>query len=203
MAPRTTEDQWNETHENIMREAQRLFATKGFNGASMNDIVNASGVSKGAIYNHFQSKEQLFMTLLDLETERGFGQLETLMSAGHSILDKLIAAIKYTFSTSVACPKEMCMMQIEFMMTASRIKTINPSLLKRYQTIHSFFVNLINEAKQSGEIREDVDSENLVTLVYAMLDGLAFQHATIGIQYDPEYLEKVLLELIIGNIKAK
>jgi AcrR family transcriptional regulator len=202
MAPRTTQDQWNETHETIMREAKRLFATKGYNGTSMNDIVRASGVSKGAIYNHFDSKENLFMTLLDLETEQGFNQLETLMGAGSSVLDRLITAIKYTFSTSVACPREVCMMQIEFMMTASRIEDINPSLQKRYQSIHGFFVSLLDEAKKKGEIRSNVDSNGIVTLVYAMLDGLAFQHATLGIQYDTEHLESVLMELILKSIRA-
>ena len=169
MAPRTTENQWNETHETIMREAQRLFATKGYNGTSMNDIVKASQVSKGAIYNHFESKEQLFLTMLDLETEQGFSQLDNMMPSGGSNLDKIMAAIKFTFSTSVACPREMCMMQMEFMMTASRIQELRPSLLKRYEKIHGFFVDLVEEAKKSGEIRHDVDSDGLVTLVYAVL----------------------------------
>ena len=202
MAPRTTEEQWNETHDIIMREAQRLFATKGFNGTSINDIVKASGVSKGAIYNHFESKEQLFMTLLDNETSVGFEQLELMLDNSQSKLERLIAAIKYTFSNSVACPREVCMMQIEFMMTASRIDTINPVLLKRYNLIHNYFADLLEESKKDGEIRHDVDSDGLVTLVYAMLDGLAFQHATLGLQYDPEHLEKVLMELIIKDIKA-
>jgi len=202
MAPRTTEDQWNETHQTIIRVATQLFATKGYNGTSMNDIVKESGVSKGAIYNHFESKEQLFNALLDLETEAGMNQVIALINGSQNTIEKLKNALKYTYSTSVACPREVCMMQIEFMVTASRIDTISPTLLKRYQTIHKFFVDLIEEGKQKGEIRGDVDAEGLVTLVYAALDGLAFQHATLGIQYDPDHLEQVLLELILKDIAA-
>ena len=80
MAPRITEDKWNETHRTIMRVAQQLFATKGFNGTSMNDIVKESGVSKGAIYNHFESKEFLFLTLLDAQTAIGLEQAGQLFS---------------------------------------------------------------------------------------------------------------------------
>ena len=202
MAPRTTEDQWNETHQTIMQVAQQLFATKGYNGTSMNDIVKESGVSKGAIYNHFESKEKLFIALLDLETELGLDNVVSLMNGSTDSIERLKNAIKYTFSTSVACPREVCMMQIEFMITASRIDTIKPALINRYNLIHKFFVDIIEEGKRNGDIRQDVDSEGLVSLVYATLDGLAFQHATLGIQYDPQHLETVLMELILKDIAA-
>jgi AcrR family transcriptional regulator len=202
MAPRTTEDQWNETHQTIMNTAQQLFATKGYNGTSMNDIVTESGVSKGAIYNHFESKERLFMTLLEIQTEVGLEQITALFSDDDNTIDKLRKIFQATFGSSVACTRNVCMMQTEFMVTASRIEVLGPDLQRRYHMIHQFVVDIIEEGKKLGEIKQDIDSESLVTLVFATLDGLGFQYATLGINFDVDRLEKLLMEMVFRDIEA-
>ena len=202
MAPRTTEDKWNETHQTIMNTAQQLFATKGYNGTSMNDIVKASGASKGAIYNHFESKEQLFMALLNIQTELGLGQIEAKFSKEDASIDKLKKIFKMTFSSSVNCTREMCMMQTEFMVTASRIESLGPSLQKRYNMIHQFVVDIIEEGKKHGEIKQDIDSAGMVTLAFATLDGLGFQYATLGMRFDADRLETLLMEMVFREIQA-
>jgi AcrR family transcriptional regulator len=183
-----------------MNTAQQLFATKGYNGTSMNDIVNESGVSKGAIYNHFESKELLFMNLLDIQTEVGLEQVAALFSDGDTTIDKLKKIFKATFGSSVACTRDVCMMQTEFMVTASRIESLGPDLQKRYHTIHRFVVDIIEEGKKLREIKQDIDSESLVTLIFATLDGLGFQYATLGVNFDVDRLEKLLMEMVFREI---
>ena len=56
--------------QQIMDGARKVFLEHGFDGASMNDIVRATGVSKGTIYAYFPSKERLFETLI-FEDRRG------------------------------------------------------------------------------------------------------------------------------------
>jgi len=53
------------TRERILEAAERLFAEKGFHETAMDEIVRASKVSKGGVYFHFPSKEELFFALLD------------------------------------------------------------------------------------------------------------------------------------------
>jgi AcrR family transcriptional regulator len=50
--------------ERLLRCAERLFAERGFNAVSIRDIAQATGLSHGAIYHHFTSKEDLFLNLL-------------------------------------------------------------------------------------------------------------------------------------------
>lgn len=202
MAPRITEERWNETHQQILRTAERLFATKGFNGTSMNDIVKESGVSKGAIYNHFESKERLFLTLLDEQTAMGLEQAGILFSESDTYTNKIVKLINMTFASSVNCPRELCMMQIEFMVTASRLESIEADMQKRYVAVFDFIVKIVEEGKKVGEFKQDLDSKSLVTLIYATLDGLGYQHATLGLPFDAERLEKQLVELVITGIKA-
>ena len=51
-------------HDAILRHARRMFTTLGFSGTSMNELADAADVSKATIYNHFDSKECLFETVL-------------------------------------------------------------------------------------------------------------------------------------------
>ncbi|MDD2923453.1 MAG: TetR/AcrR family transcriptional regulator, partial [Anaerolineales bacterium] len=54
-----------ETKSNIIASAIKLFSTHGYNTASVDDICKDAGVSKGAFYHHFKSKQALFLALLD------------------------------------------------------------------------------------------------------------------------------------------
>ncbi|TRO53417.1 TetR/AcrR family transcriptional regulator [Candidatus Bathyarchaeota archaeon] len=201
MTPRITEDKWNETHQTILNTAQQLFAVKGYNGTSMNDIVKESGVSKGAIYNHFESKERLFLSLMEVQTQVGFSQLEATFSDDDTSVDKLKKILAVTFSGSVSCPRELCMMQTEFMVSASRIESIVPELQKRYRMIRDFMVAIIEDGKRRGEIKEELDSESIVTLVFATLDGLGFQYSTLGIAFDTDRLLAQLMEMVLREIQ--
>lgn len=49
----------------ILAGARRLFATRGFEQASIDDIAEAAGVAKGAVYHHFASKEAVFLKVLE------------------------------------------------------------------------------------------------------------------------------------------
>lgn len=202
MSPRITEEQWNITHQTIMTTATQLFATQGYNGTSMNDIVKESGVSKGAIYNHFESKEKLFLELLEQQTDVGMHQLDDLLSKTESSVEKIIQIMTITFMNSVSCPRELCMMQTEFMVTASRIESIVPDLQKRYTMIRDYIVALVEEGKQRGEIKGSLDAEALVTLIFATMDGLGFQYSTLGIQFDPDRLLRQLQEMVLRTIQV-
>ena len=57
--------QREETRRKILRSAAQVFAAKGFHSAVVDDIVKASGTSKGAVYFYFESKEQIFLSLVE------------------------------------------------------------------------------------------------------------------------------------------
>ncbi|MBC7246993.1 MAG: TetR/AcrR family transcriptional regulator [Actinobacteria bacterium] len=54
-----------EREQQILREAARIFATKGYHAASVTEIVESSGVARGTFYNYFDSKEDVFLKLVN------------------------------------------------------------------------------------------------------------------------------------------
>ena len=59
-----------ETEQKIIEKALELFTSKGYESTSVQDIIDATGLSKGAIYHHFDSKESILLTVY----ERIFGK---------------------------------------------------------------------------------------------------------------------------------
>ena len=202
MSPRTTEERWQETHNRIMDSAERLFATKGFNGTSMNDIVKESGFSKGAIYGHFESKERLFLSLWERQTVLGIGQLRQMFSTDDTAVDKLLRVAEMNLSSSCDCPPEMGRMWLEFMVAASRMKSLEPDMQKRYETIHRFIVEMFEEGIENGEFKADTDVQSLTSLLFATIDGLGLHYATLGIEFDTKRLQDTLMKVVLEGILA-
>jgi AcrR family transcriptional regulator len=185
-----------------MDSAERLFSTKGFNGTSMNDIVRESGFSKGAIYGHFESKERLFLSLWERMTVVGIGQARQMFSQDETAVDKLLKVAEMTMASSCDCPPEVGRMQLEFMVAASRMESLEPDMQKRYETIHTFIREIFEEGVENGEFKEDLDTESLTSILFAALDGLGVHYATLGIEFDAKRLQDTLMKVVLEGILA-
>jgi AcrR family transcriptional regulator len=64
-----------ERREDILRAATAVFAERGYNGASVDDVATAAGISKALIYEHFPSKKDLHASLVERETTELFARL--------------------------------------------------------------------------------------------------------------------------------
>lgn len=83
--------------DQILDGAKRVFSTQGFDGASMNDITKAAGVSKGTIYVYFNSKDDLFAALIRREMQRVFDSVQSVL-----VDDKPLEEVLYNFGMMFA-----------------------------------------------------------------------------------------------------
>lgn len=90
-------DKGEETRERILARAEALLLRRGYAGASLNEIVAASGVSKGAFFHHFAGKGELARAILDRYARNDLAMFEGLVgrarAAGADPLDQAIALI--------------------------------------------------------------------------------------------------------------
>ena len=88
----------------IVIAAGELFTARGFAATSIDDIASRAGVAKGAVYHHFDSKEQIFQRVFEQMTEALAVQVRATAAAGKSILDSFErGTLKYL--TSIAGDK--------------------------------------------------------------------------------------------------
>src|SRR5579871_3037163 len=79
------------TRERIIEQAAPLFNQKGFFGSSLSDIMEATGLKKGGIYNHFLSKEELALQAFDYAADCVNERLSLLLAKQHTAVDRLLA----------------------------------------------------------------------------------------------------------------
>jgi AcrR family transcriptional regulator len=81
----TQERRLEHTRSLLVHAAEEVFAEKGFTAASLDDIAHAAGYTKGAIYKHFATKEELFLAVSDRYWRRYFDNFAEVMSTSRQI----------------------------------------------------------------------------------------------------------------------
>ncbi|MEV4235745.1 helix-turn-helix domain-containing protein [Nocardia sp. NPDC049737] len=81
----TRERRLERTRSLLLDAAQEVFAEKGFTAATLDDIAHAAGYTKGAIYKHFPTKEELFLAVSDRYWQRYFDTFSELLSAASQV----------------------------------------------------------------------------------------------------------------------
>jgi TetR/AcrR family transcriptional repressor of nem operon len=93
LAPTTT-DRGGETRRRILEVAAEAFAERGYTGTSLNDVLKASGVTKGGFYFHFPSKEALALATLRYKQEQWSGAVLAAVLSCPRALEQLHAMVE-------------------------------------------------------------------------------------------------------------
>ena len=96
--------------EQILDGAKRIFMGKGFDAASMNDVVRESGVSKGTIYVYFQNKEDLFAALIERERGKFVNSMRSVLEEGEE-LETTLFRFGVTFCQHLTNDDVICSMR--------------------------------------------------------------------------------------------
>jgi AcrR family transcriptional regulator len=160
-----------ETRHHILEAALRRFANYGYNAASVDDICADAGVSKGAFYHHFPSKQAVFIALLEgwltsvdasLEAARQPTVPATLIGMAEMLPDILVAA------------DGNLPMFLEFWLQASRDETIWAATIAPYQRYQKFFAALVEEGIAEGSFKA-VDTQAAAQMIVSLAVGTFLQ----------------------------
>ena len=160
-----------ETRQEIIRKAAPIFNQKGYDGAALSDLMRATGLKKGGIYRHFDSKQELAGDAFDhawkIAVETRFGGTEEIRNT----VDRLKQIVRNFRDRRAGLVPGGC----PLLNTAIDSDDGNPRLrAKTRQALTSWLDRLqliAEEGKQRSEIRSDVDSAKLATLIVSTLEG--------------------------------
>jgi TetR/AcrR family transcriptional repressor of nem operon len=191
-----------QTRREIIRKAAPIFNQRGFHGAALSDLMRATGLEKGGIYRHFDSKQQLAGEAFDyawqLALDTRFGGTQEITNT----VDRLKQVIwnfrdRRTGLVQGGCP---------LLNMATDSDDGNPALRnKARRAFHSWLGRLrsiVEEGRRRGEIRSGVDPMELATLIVTTLEGSFMLER---LQRTPEPLDiacRHLEEYLEANIRA-
>src|SRR5512146_899810 len=158
-----------ETRTKILDSAIKLFSTRGFSAASVDDICEEAGISKGAFYHHFESKQALFLALLDSWLQAIDGAIEASKDkTAPETFMQMTEAFPYLFETA----GEGLPMFLEFWLQASRDKKIWEASVAPYRRYHKYFTLLIKKGVDEGsfvEVNPELASRMIVSTAMGLL----------------------------------
>jgi AcrR family transcriptional regulator len=154
----------------ILEAALTIFVEKGYSNARMDDIVKAIGLSKGAIYHHFDSKRDLFMALIEhwMDQFSAIDRGGELRGKPSSVIMKTIA--RFTTKVFKRNP-HWFMAEHEIWSLANRDEEIRDLVSQLYNRIIGEFESLVNRGIQYGEFH-DVNSRMIAISIMTSLHGM-------------------------------
>jgi AcrR family transcriptional regulator len=188
-----------ESRQRIIEAALSCFLDQGYNNTTMDDIVEESGLSKGSLYWHFDSKADLFnATMMSVFEEIGEDALEEIEQCS-TAADKLRAMAQAAVSIGQQA-EGFFNLFLEFWASSScreEASQIWLELLKEYQEITA---TIIEEGIESGEFAP-VEADQLVWAILAAYDGLAV-YMTLKPELDIEQISDAFVETLLRGLKA-
>ena len=178
----------DEKKERIMTAAAAEFAARGFGTANINVIARRAGVSIGAMYNYFASKEDLFLTVIDGAYQLLEMVLQEVQAAGGDIFEKVERMFRAAQKYSKRYPE---LNQIYLDMTSEGLAHLSRKLSGKMETISArLYKAMITEAQRDGLVDTQIDRD--VTAFF--LDNLIL---LLQYSYTSEYF-KERMKVFVG-----
>lgn len=169
----------------ILRAAVVCFARRGYYGATMEDIAAEAGISKGAAYVHFPSKEAIFLTLyedwgcaVEEETRAAIAALPPEdRRSPHAVLRTIVEAT----GRHVHADPETCRVLMEAQTLAAYVPAIAARVTAYQDEVQRQLEALVRAGVEAGEWPGNTDAPTRATLIWATLYGMmATWHVTPG-----------------------
>lgn len=181
------------TRQLIIERSAPLFNQKGYAGTSMQDIMAATSLTKGGIYGHFESKEEIALAAFEHAAGIVIRKISEKVAQQQNAADKLKAIITfyktYLFSPPVAggCP---------VLNTAVEADDTNPllraSVVKVLNRLHKAVANIVLQGIEAGEFKAGTDAQKFAILFVSMIEGGIMVSKAYG---DNKYLNTVTAQL--------
>jgi AcrR family transcriptional regulator len=201
MSPKVPAEKKDERRSQILQAAMGCFAEKGYHLTTMDDIVAASGLSKGSIYWYYKSKKEILMAML----EESFAEMaeatagildDPTISAGERLRRFMEVSME-----SAAEFGELTAVLIDFWSASRHDEDFNQLMAGLYGPFFKALVGLIEEGIQSGEFRP-ANAAHLAASLMSAGDGL-IMYQIIGIPVDLQGTMETFVAVLLEGLRPR
>jgi AcrR family transcriptional regulator len=189
LVPLTPERRREQTRSYLLGAAARVFAERGFHGATLDEVAAAAGFTKGAVYSNFKSKDDLFLALLEFRTEQEMAVLREIIDASEVPPEERLSDFAAIGRTESSATESWGLLYQEFCLYALR----NPPARERLIELDRATARSIGELIEEGRRRQGVvtgeSAEDVARIVMAMFHGVSLMRAL-----DPEAADDAFFE---------
>lgn len=188
------------TRQFIVEKTAPVFNAKGYAGTSINDLMNATGLSKGSIYGNFENKDEVALAAFDYNFGKITAYLKSKISTTGNAVDRLLV-YPQTFRNFLALP--FLQAGCPLLNTSTEADDTHPLLReKAVNALISWKKSIENQVKRGierKEIKPDINPAEVAVILISMVEGAIMQAKVSGKTTDLKiamsYLEKLILSL--------
>jgi AcrR family transcriptional regulator len=203
----TQEERRQQTRDAVLAAAGRVFATRGFHGASLDAIAEEAGVTRGAVYYNFADKEELFLELLDRRCAERAQDLREVFAgtepgdiAGASRQAQLAAQHALDAMTGDV---EWRALYLEFLAHAARDAGFRRTFARRTDQMRSALEEVVVEQTAPIAGALPMPPEQLAVVIDALGVGLWAHHMLHGARAVPPDLFAKALGVLVEGLAAR
>ncbi len=160
-----------DTKSRILRAARMLYSTHGCDGTTLDDIITASGITKGAFYHYFKSKNSLCEQILD-EVMVEYEQLTESISGEAEPVERLRQLIDKLARLNSSGEWINCRLILRL---SADSHEANPKIQRKirefWQWYSGFFEELIEQCRTAGQFNSKLDAKTQTRLLMSLLAG--------------------------------
>jgi len=188
-----------ETRQFIIEKAAPIFNTKGIAATAMSDIMEATKLSKGSMYVHFENKDVLACAAVDHNMKVLSNKLQTAVSNCKTAKEQLLTYIDF-FSDPQSPPVTGGCPLLNFGTEADDTNpVVKEKINKAIQSGQLLLSGIINKGIESGEFKPDWNADEFATILFAMLEGGHLMARVASNNTKMKVITKTLKNLIAEN----
>lgn len=165
----TRREKQQRTRSSLLQAAAQLFCKRGLEGASIDEVAQAAGYTKGAFYANFRSKEELFLVMLDERFSRELERLDHALAGTQEPHEEARAAAAdfIHFAGDGDWPR----LYFQFVAHAVRDEGFRAELATRHQAMRERLTEVFNRWKEGLGVAPTLPVEQITAMMFFMADG--------------------------------
>lgn len=182
--------------DQVLAVAVRLFNEQGYDATSVADLASALGVTKSALYHHFDSKSSILEVALDDALSGLEDALDAAIASHEDASMQLRALVRGAVGVLTAR-----LPQVTLLLRVRGNSTVEQSALRRRRAFDRRVTGLVRAAQDEGMIRADVDAAVATRLLFGMINSLVEWYRPDG-TVDPVELAEDVLRATFDGLQA-
>ncbi len=197
MGQQTRKEKQAQTRRSLMRSASKLFAERGLQNASIDDLAEDAGFTKGAFYANFESKESLFLEMLDERFAERLEEIKRVLASEASDEEKAVRAGD-DFTAMLRADPEWQRLLFEFTAYAVRDDDFRRELVARRRDLRATIAAALQTRTEQLGLDPTVPVEQIAQMTSAMAAGFAVERLLEGDEVPDEMFGTMLLVFFAG-----
>ncbi len=181
-----------ELRQRIILESLRLFSLKGFLSTSIQDIMEAAGTSKGGLYNHFKSKEDLFYAVLaearQIWRDKHLTGLDQIDKPVEKV-KKLLQNHRDYYLKDTECLPGGCIFVTLMVELDDQLPKLAQEVNQGFLSLKAMINRFLEEGKSSGELQQDTDTGAVTEMIFSGILGATISY---GMEKSPANADRTI-----------